>query len=120
MGISFPVRGSTARAACSRETTPSRLGSLSSANMTGVWNCSPSSLIVVSQTSTGSILPSAVSDGRILSTGTPRRWSICLGTAVGILHVVATKKGGVIPSFWSLGPFFVAEVKSLGCLGKQV
>ena len=30
------------------------------------------------------------------------------------------KRTGVIPPFWSLGPFFVADVKSLGCLGKQV
>ena len=61
--MSLPATGSTARAACSRETTPSRLGSSSSANMTGVWNCSPSSLMVASPTSTGTILPSAVSGG---------------------------------------------------------
>ena len=94
-----------------RETTPSRLGSLSSANMTGVWNCSPSSLIVVSPTSTGSILPSAVSDGRILSTGTPRRWSICLGTAVGILHVVAAKKDGSDPALLVSGAVFCSRCK---------
>ena len=28
------------------------------------------------------------------------------------------QKAGVIPPFWSLSPFFVADVKSLGSLGK--
>ena len=69
--MSFPAGGSTARAACSRETTPSRLGSFSSANMTGVWNCSASSLMVASPTSTGTMLPTAVSEGGDLSTGIP-------------------------------------------------
>ena len=49
-GISRPARGSAARAASSRLTTPSRFGSPSSANMTGVAN---SSLMVVLSASTG-------------------------------------------------------------------
>ena len=56
-GISRPARGSTARAASSRLTTPSRFGSPSSANMTGVANSSPSSLMVVLPASTGTTLP---------------------------------------------------------------
>ena len=40
--------------------------------------------------------------------------------AVGILHLVATKRAGSLPPFWALSRFFVAGVKSLGCLGKQV
>ena len=40
--------------------------------------------------------------------------------AVGIFHVVATKKGReLLPPFWALSLFFVADAyKSLGCLGK--
>ena len=46
---------------------PSRLVSLASANITGVENSSPSSLMVVLPTSTGTSLPSAVSEGRDLT-----------------------------------------------------
>ena len=38
--------------------------------------------------------------------------------AEAIFHVVATNKGGSAPRILPLRPFFVAEVKSLGCLGK--
>ena len=38
--------------------------------------------------------------------------------AVGILHLVATKKDGITPALLASGPFFVAVYKSLGYLGK--
>ena len=74
--------GSRVRAASSRVTVPNRLGSPGSANMTWVWNSSPCSLMMVCPTSTGIMRPSAVSEGGVLSTGTPRRSSVALGTAV--------------------------------------
>ena len=46
---------------------PSRHGSSGSANMTWVLNSSRSSLMMVWPTSTGTMLPSAVSDGEAIS-----------------------------------------------------
>ena len=48
VGTRRPATGSTARSAASSVPTPSRLGSPSSANITGVWNCCPSILTTVS------------------------------------------------------------------------
>ena len=83
-GVSRPFTGSTARRASSNAITPSRQGSPSSPNMTGVGNSFPSSLIVVLPTSVGTTLPSASSDRAERSTGTSSRSSSSLGTVVKV------------------------------------
>ena len=94
-----PATGSTARSASSSVTTPSRLGSPSSAKITGVGNSCPSSLMTVLPISTGALLPSASSDWAERSTGTPSLRSSSLGTAVKVepVSTVTSRSSNICP-----------------------
>ena len=104
-GTSRCPTGSTAsRASCS-VTTPSRLGSFSSANVTCVAKIWSSSLTTVQPMSTGTVFPSASRDRAERLTGTPSLCSSALGMAVKVdpVSTVPSSSSNWLPC-WSQTP----------------